>query len=114
MELTYQQVVRRLEREKKNDRTFPPEFYQNEMKWAEMLMRSKKLQKIMASYTDQIAKVLELELRDQEGKTLVSDYMNYPHSHTPLSVSPQPRNTIQLESLSHPVWMPEKAPLHTS
>ena len=41
------------------------------MKWASQLMRSKKLQKIMANYTEEIAKVLDNELRDAESKALV-------------------------------------------
>ena len=42
---------------------FPKEFRQNEMKWAGLLMKSKKLQRIMAEYTERVSRVLEDELR---------------------------------------------------
>ena len=70
------QVMNRLKKETKNEgTTIPSEFKQNEMKWASQLMRSKKLQKIMANYTEEIAKVLDNELRDAESKTLVQDWV---------------------------------------
>ena len=72
-------------------------------------MQSKKLQKIMAGYTEEIAKVLEEELRGAESKKLVAEWVSYPHKHRK-SVSPPARNTIILEQLEHAVWMPEKAP----
>ena len=80
------------------------------MKWAAQLMRSKKLQKIMAGYTEQIAKVLEDELHGEDKRDLVSDWIGYPHKHSQ-SVSPQARNKMHLEQLQHPIWMPEKAPV---
>ena len=42
-------------------------------------MRSKKLQKIMAGYTDEIARVLEDELRSDESKKLVAEWVHFPH-----------------------------------
>lgn len=70
------QVMNRLKKESKNEGTrIPAEFRQNEMKWAAQLMRSKKLQKIMVNYTEEIAKVLDNELRDAESKALVQDWV---------------------------------------
>lgn len=71
-------------------------------------MRSKKLQKIMAGYTEEISRVLEDELRSDENKQLVAEWVSYPHKHRK-SVSPPARNTIILEQLEHAVWMPERA-----
>ena len=43
-------------------------------------MRSKKMQRIMADYTDQIAIVLETEIKGNID--LIKDWMKYPHSHS--------------------------------
>jgi hypothetical protein len=61
------------------------------MKWAAQMMRSKKLQKVMADYTDQVGHVLNEELRGN--LKLVKDWVKYPHSQ---SVSPA-RNTMMLD-----------------
>ena len=66
---------------------FPTEFRQNEMKWAGLMMRSKKLQKIMAEFTDRVSRVLEDEIRGNQ--TFIKDWISYPHSH---STSPNGRN----------------------
>ena len=60
------------------------------MKWAGMMMRSKKLQKVMADYVDAVAHCLEHELIGNTG--LVRDWVGYPHSN---SVSPT-RNHLTL------------------
>ena len=44
------------------------------------MMRTKKLQKVMANFTEQIALVLEEELRANQG--LIQDWVAYPHSHS--------------------------------
>lgn len=69
-------------------------------------MRSKKLQKIMAEYTDSVAYVLEAELNSNLG--LIEDWVKYPHSH---SQSPA-RNTMKLSQLISPVWYPERPPVN--
>ena len=48
------------------------------MKWAAQLMRSKKLQAIMADYREKVALVLEAELALNKG--LIKDWVQYPHS----------------------------------
>ena len=54
------------------------EFEQNEMKWAAQLMKSKKLQKIMVNFTEQIADCLDHELKGS--LDLAADWVQYPHS----------------------------------
>ena len=82
--------------------TFPTEFHQNEMKWAAQLMKSKKLQRVMADYTEKVAQILENEMR---GNTeIVKDWVSYPHSN---SVSPQ-RDSLQIDDLRSPIWYPER------
>lgn len=83
----------------------PSDFLENEVKWAGQLMRSKKLQRIMAEYNETISAVLDEELK---GNTdLIKDWVKYPHRH---SQSPK-RNQIMLPDLENPVWFPEKAPM---
>lgn len=52
------------------------------------MMKSKKLQKLMAEMTDRVGQVLEDELHTN--RNLIKDFISYPHSQ---SVSPQ-RNQI--------------------
>ena len=47
-------------------------------------MKSKKLQRVMADYTEKVAHILENEL--QGNNEIVKDWVSYPHSN---SVSPQ-------------------------
>ena len=86
VEATYLQVIHRFEKEKKMH-DFPTEFRQNEMKWAGLMMRNKKLQKIMAEFTDRVGRVLEDEIRGNQ--TFIKDWISYPHRHSP---SPNGRN----------------------
>ena len=104
VEATYLQVIHRFEKEKKMD-DFPKEFRQNEMKWAGLMMRNKKLQKIMAEFTDRVSRVLEDEIRGNQ--QLIKDWVSYPHSH---NTSPDGRNQLQIEQLEHPVWYPDNPP----
>ena len=101
MESTYLQIIHRFEKEKKKG-TFPTEFHQNEMKWAAQLMKSKKLQRVMADYTEKVAQILENEM--QGNTEIVKDWVSYPHSN---SLSPQ-RDQMMLEELRSPIWYPER------
>ena len=74
------------------------------MLWAGQMMRSKRLQKVMAEMTHRVAQLLDEELKSN--KEVISDWLQYPH---PQSVSPK-RNYKQLEQMDSKVWYPEMLP----
>lgn len=51
---------------------------QNKQQWTLNLLQDKKLQKIMAKYTDEIHSILQDEL--MIASQLTKDYLNYPHN----------------------------------
>lgn len=82
------------------------------MLWAGQLMRSRRLQHIMADMTDRIAQVLNEEIKSN--REFVSEWLRYPHSHSQ-SQSPQSNtnsmsltNSMQLSQCEGKVWYPEQ------
>ena len=59
----------------------------------------------MANFTEQVALVLEEEIR--VNNKLMQDWIAHPHSQ---STSPQ-RNTLKLNEVTSPVWYPERPPI---
>ena len=74
------------------------------MLWAGQMMRSKRLQKIMAEMTHRVALLLDEEIKSN--KELIADWLSYPHAK---SKSPK-ANTRMLEQMDSRIYYPEMLP----
>ena len=76
-ELVYIQTINKLNTEFPN---LPKSFFDNKVKWCNLLMKTKKVQHLFSEFSQAIAKSLEAELKTN--RELIDKYLRHPRPHT--------------------------------